>query len=297
MKNVTIGIPAFNEEANIAHVVQAMLNQNEDGFVIDKIIVASDGSSDATAAIVRSIKDERLVLIDDPIRRGKNFRQNQLFSKASGDIVVLVDADIRFDDPKTIAKITAPIRSGNAELTGYWAIPDAPRTFLEKVLIAGHNFKQLVYRSFRNGNNIYTCVGHMRAFSKPLYQKLKFDEFDSNGEDQFSYLQSISLGFRYMYPETIIAYFKLPSNLGDYLRYAKRIFATQKKFADEFGIDFVNSERKIPSTLILKSITLSLFKYPIILPVYIFLHGYVSVLGLFVGQEKNAFYDISRSTK
>jgi glycosyltransferase involved in cell wall biosynthesis len=73
MKNVTIGIPAFNEEANIAHVVQAMLNQNEDGFVIDKIIVASDGSSDATAAIVRSIKDERLVLIDEPIRRGKIF--------------------------------------------------------------------------------------------------------------------------------------------------------------------------------------------------------------------------------
>ncbi len=297
MKTVTVGIPAYNEEANIDSIVRTMLAQHTEGFLITKIIVASDGSSDSTASIVRSIVDERIVLVDDPIRRGKNYRQNQLLGLADSDIMVLVDADIRFEDENAIAKLITPLCDGSTDFSGQWAIPEAPRTYLEAVLIAGHDFKQSVYRGIKNGNNIYTCVGHMRAFIKPLYKQLRFDELDSSGEDQYSYLQSRNLGFRYQVAAKIIAYFKLPSTLSDYIKYAKRIITTQRKFSQEINTKLVLTERRIPKYLLINKFVKNLYINPVKLPLYVLLHLTVSMLSKFETEKINAYYDVSKSTK
>ncbi len=61
-----------------------------------KVLVASDGSTDQTAEIVRSIEDDRVLLIETP-GLGKTGTQNLALKKVNSDIVVFTDADIAFD--------------------------------------------------------------------------------------------------------------------------------------------------------------------------------------------------------
>ena len=52
---VTIGIPAYNESANIGRLINDVLGQKQNHFRLAKIIVVSDCSSDATVSIVKKI--------------------------------------------------------------------------------------------------------------------------------------------------------------------------------------------------------------------------------------------------
>ena len=56
MKNsltLTVGIPAYNEEANIIQLIDDILKQEYDGLELMKVIVSSDASTDSTDELVR----------------------------------------------------------------------------------------------------------------------------------------------------------------------------------------------------------------------------------------------------
>ena len=61
-----------------------------------KVLVASDGSTDQTNAIVASIEDDRVSLFETP-GFGKTGTQNEALKRINSDIVVFTDADIVFD--------------------------------------------------------------------------------------------------------------------------------------------------------------------------------------------------------
>ncbi len=69
----TVGIFAHNEEANIAHLLQIMLEQDLEKVEIREIIVVSSGSTDQTDSIVRQFgqKDRRIRLLVQAKRQGK----------------------------------------------------------------------------------------------------------------------------------------------------------------------------------------------------------------------------------
>ena len=46
---VSVGIPAYDEEANIKSLLEAILQQRQENFILKSIIVVSDGSTDRTA--------------------------------------------------------------------------------------------------------------------------------------------------------------------------------------------------------------------------------------------------------
>lgn len=88
--SVAVFVSAFNEEENIAAKVRNLLDQDYSGRLT--IIVANDGSSDQTAAIVRSFGDPRVVLYDFKANRGKAAMQNEIVPTLSQDIVIFSDA-------------------------------------------------------------------------------------------------------------------------------------------------------------------------------------------------------------
>ena len=47
-QSITIGIPAYNEEANIKYLLKLLLNQKIKNAAIHEVIVVSDGSTDGT---------------------------------------------------------------------------------------------------------------------------------------------------------------------------------------------------------------------------------------------------------
>jgi len=191
---ITVGIPAYNEEANIGHLLDDILRQKEEEFFVERVIVYSDGSIDATDEIVRSVSDARVELVVGPGRQGQAVGQNAILERTTSDCLVLINADMRVDDPSFIRKLVQPIAEGVADLTSSNLQPLPPRGFFESVLAIGFRLKNILFESFLDGNNLYTCHGAARAFSCRLYSSLRF--LKSVGEDAFSYLSCLEKGYR-----------------------------------------------------------------------------------------------------
>ena len=92
--SVSIIIAAHNEAEHIGAKLQTLLQQDYPPEQL-RIIVASDGSSDATVAEAHAIADPRIEVLDLP-RQGKAHALNAGVAAARGDILVFTDADNRW---------------------------------------------------------------------------------------------------------------------------------------------------------------------------------------------------------
>ncbi len=91
---VTIGIPAYNEEANIEHLLRSIISDQSKQIKLIKIIVISDGSTDATVKKARSIKDKRIFVLDRKKRLGLVQSENEILKHTQGDVLVMLDGDV-----------------------------------------------------------------------------------------------------------------------------------------------------------------------------------------------------------
>src|SRR5258706_3708131 len=292
---VGICIPAYNEENNIGNLLQQLIAQDTKSFILEEIYVISDGSTDNTVNVARQYENQGVKVYEGKINRGVAYRQNEILSKISTDILVLLNADISLGDVEVISRLIAPLLKG-ADLSAQYASPIRPWTFLERILHAGFELKYFVYPHYKNGNNIYTCVGHIRALSKRFYTNIIFPEV-SEGEDQYLYLACIKGGYKYEHANKVNVYFKLRDNCNDYKKYAKRIFQTQKKYGDIFSEKLARTERKLPFGAKLSGCMHALFKKPLYTPLYIMLHIFVEKWALMQPVNSDNVYEISRSTK
>jgi cellulose synthase/poly-beta-1,6-N-acetylglucosamine synthase-like glycosyltransferase len=96
-------IAAHNEEAVIE---SRIVNALQTDYPADRleIAVASDGSADATAAIVRRFQDPRVKLFDYAERRGKAATLNATLPQLAGEVVILSDANTAID-PQAVARL------------------------------------------------------------------------------------------------------------------------------------------------------------------------------------------------
>src|SRR5262245_23212365 len=95
---VTLLIAAHNEEAEIEERIRSALATDYPASRLE-IIIASDGSSDATPAIVRRYADRGVRLLDYSQRRGKAAVLNAAMREATGSIILLSDANTHIDAP------------------------------------------------------------------------------------------------------------------------------------------------------------------------------------------------------
>lgn len=86
---VSVIIPAYNEEAVIAQILDRLLKIDN----IDEIVVVDDGSSDNTSGIVKTYKDKGVVLAQHPYNIGNGAAVKTGIRKATGDILVFMDSD------------------------------------------------------------------------------------------------------------------------------------------------------------------------------------------------------------
>ena len=106
---IIIGIPAFNEEKNIAKVIIKLQN------TIDKIIVCNDGSTDLTREIAERMG---VTVINHPKNLGYGAAIRSIFLKASeldADILVTFDADGQHQ-VENIQSVIQPILDGEANI-------------------------------------------------------------------------------------------------------------------------------------------------------------------------------------
>ena len=109
--NVSIIIPAYNEEATIAEVLDKVLALE----FVKQVVVVNDASKDRTAAIVGSYNDSRLELINHEKNAGKTAALKTGLSEVNGEITIIQDADLEYD-PGELVYLCEPIWAGNADV-------------------------------------------------------------------------------------------------------------------------------------------------------------------------------------
>lgn len=132
---VSLLVPARNEEAVIGRCLQNLLAQDYPNF---EVVVMDDGSTDATAAIVRAFDDPRVRLHSGrPLGAGwsgKNWACHQLAGRARGEVLCFVDADTTIEPAAVSAAMEILVadraglvsllpRSGSSSLAGKVLLP------------------------------------------------------------------------------------------------------------------------------------------------------------------------------
>jgi len=110
---LTVVVPCYNERETIAELVDKVKKAPVDQL---EIIVVDDGSTDGSRELIRELIEptvDKVIYHEKNMGKGAALRSG--FKEATGDIVVVQDADLEYD-PREYPKLMEPIVSGNADV-------------------------------------------------------------------------------------------------------------------------------------------------------------------------------------
>lgn len=110
-KNVSIVVPAYNEEKTIREVLEKLLFLP---YVI-QVIVVDDASTDKTSEVVGTLQDDRILYIKHAKNSGKTAALRTGFAAVKGEITIVQDADLEYD-PNEIIHLMEPIWENKADV-------------------------------------------------------------------------------------------------------------------------------------------------------------------------------------
>jgi len=100
-KSVSICAPAYNEEAGIAFVIQTWVFSLEQAIKVNlineyEIVICDDGSTDNTVTVLKSLKLNSLVIIENEDNQGPGIAIKKAISASQMEYVITIDSDGQF---------------------------------------------------------------------------------------------------------------------------------------------------------------------------------------------------------
>ncbi len=293
---VSIGIPAYNEALNIRKLILALLSQRMERIEIKELLIVDDHSTDTTVAEISSIIDPRIRLIKHEKRGGITIGQNQIVAEATGDILVLLDADILPQDEHFLEELCRPLIEDEAiGLVGAQVIAAPAKNFLEKVLATSNELKTEIYTRINNGHTIYLCHGRARAFSKQLYSMIRWP--NAFAEDQYCYLFARRHGFNFAYAPQAAVIFRSPSVLSDHFKQSLRFINGHRRMLREFNDPTAPREYRIPLNASTPVVFRFLASKPITTIWYLGIMVITRVASVFVSLDNTSSFEPASSSK
>lgn len=144
-KDITLSIviPVYNERETIADIIAAV----EATPFSKEIIVIDDGSSDGTRELLAAMQYANLKILLHDRNKGKGAALQTGFSKATGDIIIIQDADLEYD-PEEYPVLLKPILDGKADVV-YGS------------RFAGHGAHRVIYFWHSVGNRFLTLLSNL----------------------------------------------------------------------------------------------------------------------------------------
>jgi glycosyltransferase involved in cell wall biosynthesis len=170
---LTVVIPCFNEVETITQVIEAIKTSPIKNC---EIIIVDDHSTDGTREILKS-QLESIVdqVIYHPKNKGKGAALRTGFAAATGDIVLVQDADLEYD-PQEYPLLIKPILDNKADVVyGSRFMGNNPHRVLYFWHMVGNTFLTTLSNMLTNINltDMETCY---KAFRREVIQSIKIEE-------------------------------------------------------------------------------------------------------------------------
>jgi len=169
---LTVVMPVYNEVEHIEKIVQAVLAVKVDKELVIVDDCSKDGTRDKLAAIAK-LPGVRVLYHD--VNQGKGAALRTGFAAATGDLVLVQDADLEYD-PQEYPTLLAPILSGKADVVfGSRFVGGDSHRVLYFWHSLGNRFLTLFSNMMTNLNltDMETCY---KVFRRDLLQKITIRE-------------------------------------------------------------------------------------------------------------------------
>jgi len=222
----SVGVTAYNEEANIGKLLDALLNQRLNEVEITEIIVVASGCTDRTVEIVQEYqqKDPRIKLLVQERREGKTSAVNLFLRYAKEDICVVESGD------------TLPRYDAIENLVRMFKDPKVGMTGAQKVAVntPDHIIAALSHLRLKLEHEL--CMEIPRLGELIAFRKV-FDQIppDVAMDEAFVEALVIKRGLEVRYAPDAVVFNMGPTTLGDFIRQRRRNYAGHLHLLRKYG--------------------------------------------------------------
>lgn len=169
MQKLSIIIPVYNEKNTIGELIRQVKAVNLSN-IEKEIIVVDDGSTDGTREILKNISGIKYIFHEKNLGKGGAIKTG--FKNATGDILIIQDADLEYD-PQEYNKILGPILSGRADVVyGSRFLTGEPKRVLFVWHLLGNIFLTLL-SDLLTGLTLTDMETCYKAFRKEVVDSFK----------------------------------------------------------------------------------------------------------------------------
>lgn len=179
MKKLSIIIPAFNEGSTIRQILDKVKSVQLPVGIDKEVIIVNDFSLDNTEDAVLQYRQQNTELdihyFKHPSNQGKGAALHTGIEKASGDFIIIQDADLEYD-PQEYILLLQPILDGFADVVyGSRFVSGKPHRILFFWHTIGNRFLTLFSNMFSNLNltDMETCY---KLFRSEIIKSIKLNE-------------------------------------------------------------------------------------------------------------------------
>ncbi|MGF1488314.1 MAG: glycosyltransferase family 2 protein [Prochloraceae cyanobacterium] len=170
---LSVVIPCYNELGTIGQVIEAVKASPVENC---EIIIVDDGSTDGTRELLKSKIENRVDrVIYHHKNQGKGAALRSGFTAATGDIVIVQDADLEYD-PQEYPRVINPIINNKADVVyGSRFLGSDPHRVLYYWHSVGNGFLTTLSNMMTNINltDMETCY---KAFRREIIQGIEIEE-------------------------------------------------------------------------------------------------------------------------
>jgi len=196
-KNVTILIPAYNEEKSIAKTIESIKSVDYPKNKLE-IIVIDDGSKDSTHQIAKkyaSTESPKIRVITKP-NGGKGSALNVGIEEAVGEIIITMDADT-FVQKDAVKRLMSHFHSEDiVSVTPAMAVYE-PKTIWQRIQQIEYFLGVFLRKKFATINAIHVTPGAFSAYRKSFFEK-------HGGFDEKNITEDVEIALRIQSKELII---------------------------------------------------------------------------------------------